>query len=121
MRAVLEAQQSITPGGQRQPSPQRMRSVYAVSFGSQRGLLIVPPSAPTEPLPGPLCVDPAPCGLAALWPFTCDCVQSPAHPPLDLEPHLQIQLLQDTGTWGYQTFVLKKIKDLSAIHRYSYV
>lgn len=33
------------------------------------------------PAPGPLYVDPAPCGLAALWPFTCDCVQSPCSPP----------------------------------------
>lgn len=45
-------------------------------------LLLDRPSRPRRaPTPGPLCVDPAPCGLAALWPFTCDCVQSPCSPP----------------------------------------
>lgn len=81
-----------TPGGQRQPNPQWMRSVCAVSFGSQRGLSSsVAPPAPTEPPPlSPLCVDPAPCGLAALWPFTCDCVQSPRSPPS--EPRASVSI-----------------------------
>ncbi|KAI9548066.1 hypothetical protein NQZ68_013085 [Dissostichus eleginoides] len=80
--------EDITPGGQRQASPQWMRSVCAVSFGSQRGLSSRPrraPPAPAGPLPGPLCAEPAPCGLAALWPFTCDCVQSPHSPPSEPE------------------------------------
>lgn len=41
--------------------------------------LLMDPSQ--SPPPGPLYVDPAPCGLAALWPFTCNCVQSPCSPP----------------------------------------
>lgn len=81
-----------TPGGQRQPNPRWMRSVCAVSFGSHRGLSSsVGPPAPTEvPPTGPLCVDPAPCGLAALWPFTCDCVQSPCSPPS--EPRASVSI-----------------------------
>lgn len=77
---------AYTPGGQRQPNPPWMRSVCAVSFGSQRGLSSSVPPLPPGPLPGPLCADTAPCGLPALRPFTCDCVQSPcSHPPLNPE------------------------------------
>lgn len=94
MCVELAALHRYTAGGQRQPNPQWMRSVCPVSFGSQRGLSssAAPPAPAEPPTSGPLCVDPAPCGLAALWAFTCDCVQSPCSPPSEppsLRPHLQ--------------------------------
>lgn len=86
--------------------PQWMRSVCPVSFGSQRGLSssTTPPCPRRAPTPGPLCVDPAPCGLAALWPFTCDCVQSPCSPPSEPRASAPIsnQLLTLRGRDSYE-------------------
>lgn len=66
----------------------------------------------TAPAPGPLCVDPAPCGLAALWPFTCDCVQSPCSPPSEPAESVpisnQLPWIRRGGVGASKTLLLQK-------------
>lgn len=52
------------------------------------------------PAPGSLYADPAPCGLATLWPFTCDCVQSPCSPPLNPESRSPSPTSSPRCRWG---------------------
>lgn len=74
--AAIRAAPRWTPGGQRQPGSDWMRSVCAVSSGSQRGLSPLPP--PQRHSVGAFVCGPS--SLRTLWPFTCDCVQSRGAP-----------------------------------------
>lgn len=76
----------------------RAASVLSASVPSVASSAHTPLAAPA---PGPLYVDPAPRGLTALWPFTCDCVQSPCSPPSEPRESVPISnQLPKTGRGG---------------------
>lgn len=91
----------VPQGGRDRP----VRSGRAVSVlsASVPSVASSPHTPLAAPAPGSLYADPAPCGLATLWPFTCDCVQSPCSPPSEPRESVPIsnQLPKmQVGGWG---------------------